>query len=37
LKAEEEIKKARLAMLSTACQVMKNGLGLLGIEVLEEM
>jgi arginyl-tRNA synthetase len=37
LKAEEEIKKARLVLLSAACQVLENGLGFLGIEVLEEM
>jgi len=37
LKAEEEVKNARLAMLSATCQVLENGLGLLGIEVLEEM
>jgi len=37
LKAEEDIKKARLALLSAVSQVLKNGLTLLGVEVLEEM
>jgi len=37
LKAEEEIKNARLALLSAVAQVIKNGLGLLGIETVEEM
>ena len=35
--AEEETKKARLALLSAVAQVIKNGLGLLGIETVEEM
>lgn len=37
LKAEEKIKQARLALLSSVAQVIENGLGLLGIEVVEEM
>jgi arginyl-tRNA synthetase len=37
LQAEEEIKNARLALLSSVAQVIKNGLGLLGIETVEEM
>jgi arginyl-tRNA synthetase len=37
LKAEDEIKNARLALLSSVAQVIKNGLGLLGIETVEEM
>jgi arginyl-tRNA synthetase len=35
--ADEETKSARLALLSTVAQVIKNGLGLLGIETVEEM
>jgi arginyl-tRNA synthetase len=37
LQAEEETKNARLALLSSVAQVIKNGLGLLGIETVEEM
>jgi len=37
LQAEEEIKNARLALLSSVAQVIKNGLGLLGIETVDEM
>jgi len=37
LKAKAEVKDARLALLSSVSQVIKNGLGLLGIEVIEEM
>lgn len=34
---EEEIKNARLKMVEATCQVIKNGLCLIGIEVVEEM
>jgi len=37
LQAEEEIKNARLALLSSVAQVIKNGLSLLGIETVDEM
>ena len=37
LKAEEEIKQARLALLGSINQILKNGLGILGIETVEEM
>lgn len=37
LKAEEKIKDARILLISAVRQVIKNGLGLLGIEVLEKM
>ena len=37
LQAEEEIKNARLTLLSSVAQVIKNGLGLLGIETVDEM
>lgn len=37
LKAEDEIKKMRLSIISAASQVLKNGLYLLGIEVLERI
>ncbi|MFA5248275.1 MAG: arginine--tRNA ligase [Patescibacteria group bacterium] len=37
LQADEETKNARLALLNSISQVIKNGLGLLGIEVVEEM
>jgi len=37
LKTEEEIKRARLALLSAVVRTIVNGLGLLGIEDLEEM
>lgn len=32
-----EVKKARLAMVSASCEVIKSALGLLGIEVVEKM
>ena len=34
---DEEAKNARLALLASVAQVIKNGLGLLGIEVVDEM
>jgi len=37
LKAEKDIKFARLALIKAATVVLKNGLGLLGMEVLEKM
>lgn len=37
LKAENEIKQARLALINAVSQVIKNGLGLLGIEAVEKM
>lgn len=37
LKAASNIKRARLALIKAVGQVIKNGLGVLGIEVLEEM
>jgi len=37
LKAEEPIRRARLALIKEIGQVIKNGLAILGIEVLEEM
>ncbi|MEA3450014.1 MAG: arginine--tRNA ligase [Patescibacteria group bacterium] len=37
LKAEEEIKLARLGLLLSVAQVLENGFGLLGIETVEEM
>jgi arginyl-tRNA synthetase len=37
LKAEEEIKKSRLLLCSCVQQVIKNGLSLLGIEIMERM
>jgi arginyl-tRNA synthetase len=37
LNAEEDIKIARLALLSVVRQTLSNGLDLLGIELLEEM
>jgi len=37
LKAEEEIKLARLALIGSINRVLKNGLGLLGIETLDKM
>mgnify|MGYP001597132107 CR=1 FL=1 len=37
LKAEEKVKDARLLLISAARQVLKNGLNLLGIDVLERM
>ncbi|HZJ40790.1 MAG TPA: arginine--tRNA ligase [Candidatus Saccharimonadales bacterium] len=37
LKADKKIKKARLALIKTVSQVLKNGLHVLGLETLEEM
>ncbi|MBI2647417.1 arginine--tRNA ligase [Candidatus Woesearchaeota archaeon] len=37
LKAEKEIRNSRIMLISTIKQVIKNGLGLLGIDVLERM
>jgi len=37
LKAKTEVRQARLALISAVSQVIKNGLGLLGIEAVEEM
>jgi len=37
LKAEEEVRQARLALIGTVAQTLKTGLNLLGIEVLERM
>ncbi|MDD5291070.1 MAG: arginine--tRNA ligase [Patescibacteria group bacterium] len=37
LKADDDVRSARLAMLSAISQVLANGLELLGIEALEEM
>lgn len=37
LKAEKEVKSARLALIKSASVVLKNGLNLLGIETLEKM
>lgn len=37
LKTEKEIRKARLFLISMAKEVLKNGLNLLGIEILEKM
>ena len=37
LKAEEDVKYARMLLISAIRQVLKNGLSLLGIEVLENM
>ena len=37
LKAKTDIRQARLALISAVSQVIKNGLGLLGIEAVEEM
>jgi len=38
LKAEtDEVKKARLALVASVCQVLKNGLNLLGISIPEKM
>ncbi|MFA4833644.1 MAG: arginine--tRNA ligase [Patescibacteria group bacterium] len=37
LKADDDIREARLAMLAAISQVLKNGLELLGIEAMEEM
>jgi arginyl-tRNA synthetase len=34
---DEETKKARLKLVEATCQVLKNGLSLLGIEVVEKM
>lgn len=37
LKAEISVCSARLQLIFSACQIIENGLGLLGIEVVEEM
>lgn len=37
LQGEEKLKKARLVLIKSVAQVLKNGLGILGIEVLERM
>lgn len=37
LKADADVCAARLALIVSACQIITNGLGLLGIEVVEEM
>ena len=37
LKAEENVKKARLVLIECVKRVLKGGLSLLGIEVLERM
>jgi arginyl-tRNA synthetase len=37
LKAKKEIRDARLVLVNTVAQVIKNGLGLIGIKVVEEM
>jgi len=37
LKADEDIREARLAMLAAVSQVLENGLKVLGVEALEEM
>ncbi len=37
LKAEAVVREARLALIIAVNQIIKNGLGLLGIDVLEEM
>ena len=37
LKAEDKIRNARIALIQAVAQVLKNGLNLLGIEVLEKM
>lgn len=37
IKSEEEYKKSRLALVYLAQQIIKNGLSLLGVEVMEEM
>jgi arginyl-tRNA synthetase len=34
---DEEIKKARLVLVDTTCQVIKNGLWLIGLEAVEKM
>ena len=34
---DEELKKARIKLVEATCQVIKNGLGLLGIDVVEKM
>lgn len=34
---DEELKKARIKLVQATCQVIKNGLGLLGIDVVEKM
>ena len=37
LKAEDDVKNARIALIKSVAQVIENGLNLLGIEVLEKM
>ena len=37
LKAEEEIRQVRISLVTAVSQVLRNGLDLLGIEVMEEM
>jgi arginyl-tRNA synthetase len=37
LKAEEELMKSRVLLISCVKQIIKNGLGMLGIKVLERM
>jgi len=37
LKAKEEVRRARLALIMAVKQTLENGLGLLGIETMEEM
>jgi arginyl-tRNA synthetase len=37
LKAEDEVKEARLILIEAVSQVLVNGLGILGIEVMEEI
>jgi arginyl-tRNA synthetase len=37
LKADDDVRDARLMLISSVAQVLVNGLGLLGIEVIEEM
>ena len=37
LKSDKKIKKVRLAFIKMISQVLKNGLGILGLETLEEM
>ncbi len=37
LKAEQEIREARLTLINAVARVIENGLGLLGIKVVEEM
>ncbi len=37
LNSEEKVKRSRLSLLAGVAQIIENGLGLLGIEVMEEM